>query len=190
MKNRMQLLTVIILAACLYQTAVAQENAPPAPPPPFCENNPGFDDFDFWVGEWNVYSNDENRIFAGTNSITKHYNNCLVKEQWESPNGGGFSVNFYNPVRGQWRQVWVSNGYSIDYAGGLDEDGAMVMKGEIDGYQSNSSTPFRGKWTVEENEDVIQRFETYGSKAVTCARKQIPTRPSRVNPAPPGSRAS
>ncbi|MBT8063316.1 MAG: hypothetical protein KJO85_11575 [Gammaproteobacteria bacterium] len=161
MKPTIQLLTFIALAGGFSFATLAQESSPPAPPPPFCENNPGFNDFDFWVGEWNVYSNDENRIFAGTNSITKHYNNCLIKEQWEGANGGGFSINFYNPVRGQWRQVWVANGYSIDYAGGLNDEGAMVMKGEIDGYQTNTKTKFRGKWTAEDNGDVIQRFETY-----------------------------
>ena len=153
----------IVLSGLLALPAVAQQApAPPAPPPPFCENNPGFNDFDFWVGEWNVYTNNEARQLQGTNSISKHYNNCLITETWVSAGGGGgFSINFYNPVRGHWRQVWVANGYSIDYTGGLNDQGQMVMEGEIDGYRPGTSTPFRGTWTPEENGDVIQRFETW-----------------------------
>ena len=107
-------------------------STPPAPPQPFCENNPGFDDWNFWVGEWNVYSNDDNRTFAGTNSIKKEYSNCLMTETWQGASGGsGFSINYYNAVKAEWRQVWVANGYSIDYTGGLNDAGAMVLEGFI-----------------------------------------------------------
>lgn len=137
-------------------------------PQTFCEENSEFDQWDFWVGEWTVYSNDENKTLAGTNKITKHYANCLIKETWvDAAGNGGFSVNYYNPVREQWRQVWVSNGYSIDYTGGLNDKGQMVLEGEIDNYQPDSSTGFRGVWTPQENGDVIQRFEAYDAESDT-----------------------
>lgn len=141
-------------------------------PPPFsrtfCEDHPEFNQWDFWVGEWKVFSNDEARTLAGTNVITKHHANCLIKETWVDVAGnGGFSVNYYNPVRSQWRQVWVSNGYSIDYSGGLNENGEMVLEGEIDNYAPNDSARFRGIWTPQENGDVIQRFEAYDAASGT-----------------------
>ena len=74
------------------------------------------------------------------------------------------SLNYYNPVRDQWRQLWVSNGYSIDYTGGLNDKGQMVLLGEIDGYQAGTSTRFRGIWTLEENGDVIQHFDTWDAE--------------------------
>jgi len=139
--------------------------APPAPPPPFCEYNEGFNDWDFWVGQWTVYSNDEARTFAGINSITKHYNGCLLRENWVGAQGGdGFSINYYNPIKGEWRQVWVANGYSIDYTGGLNEEGAMVLEGFIYGYGANSTTPFRGIWTAQENGDVVQHFDIHNAE--------------------------
>jgi hypothetical protein len=126
----------------------------------FCEDNPGFDDFDFWVGEWNVYTNDEARKFAGTNSITKHHANCLLKESWVDTAGNdGFSINYYNPLRSEWRQVWVANGYSIDYTGGLNDKGAMVLEGHLDSYGPGTSQPFRGIWTPQDNGDVVQHFD-------------------------------
>lgn len=137
--------------------------ATPPAPPIFCKDSPGFSDWDFWVGEWKVYSNDEARTFYGQNSITRHYENCLIKETWESAGGGGFSVNFYNPVKGEWRQVWVANGYSIDYTGGLDDQGRMVLEGEIYNYAQNTAAPFKGSWTPEDNGDVIQHFEVFNA---------------------------
>ena len=149
-------------ACSLLLTGAALAQDPPTASNTICEDMPEFSQWDFWVGEWKVYSNDQERKLAGTNSVTRHYANCLIKETWVDVEGkGGFSINYYNPVRGHWRQVWVANGYSIDYTGGLDEQGRMVLEGEIDNYGPNSSARFRGIWTPEENGDVIQRFEAW-----------------------------
>lgn len=158
----------VALLLVLASTAVAQEEAPdpPAQQPAYCENNPGFDQWDFWVGKWKVYSNDDKRELAGTNTVAKHYANCLITETWVDTTGnGGFSINYYNPVRGRWRQVWVANGYSIDYTGGLNDQGEMVLEGEIDAYRPGTSTPFRGIWTPQDNGDVVQRFEIWSAES-------------------------
>jgi hypothetical protein len=157
---------VLIAASFLLAPAtLLAQDATPQAPPAFCEDTPGFDEWDFWVGEWDVYSNNEARQLAGTNSITKHYANCLIKETWVSAGGGGgFSVNYYNPVKGEWRQVWVSNGYSIDYSGGLNDQGQMALEGEIYTYQPNTAAPFRGTWTPRENGDVVQLFEVFNAE--------------------------
>jgi len=159
----------MIRYACLalvpFFAADVRAQEAPQKPPAACEENPAFDQWDFWVGEWNVYGNDEQHALAGTNSITKHYANCLITETWESAGGGGgFSINYYNPVKDRWRQVWVANGYSIDYTGGLNDQGQMVLEGAIDHYGKNSSTPFRGIWTPRDNGDVVQRFEVYDAE--------------------------
>lgn len=157
----------LVLSFGFISTALAQQatTTPPAPPPLFCENNEGFSDFDFWVGDWNVYSNDGKRVFQGTNSIEKKYGNCLITETWVGASGsGGFSINYYNSVLNEWRQVWVANGYSIDYTGGLDDDGAMVLVGFIYGYGTGATTPFRGTWSQYENGDVRQFFEIHNAE--------------------------
>ncbi|MHA1543810.1 MAG: hypothetical protein ACTSU8_01600 [Alphaproteobacteria bacterium] len=166
MKFLLKTLAAAAFLAALGAPALAQQTAttPPAPLP-FCENNPGFGDWDFWVGDWNVYSNDGKRVFQGTNSITRHYNDCLLMENWMSAGGnGGFSINYFNPVKDEWRQVWVANGYSIDYTGGLNEDGAMVLEGFIYGYRPNATTPFRGTWSKLEGTDVRQFFEIHNAE--------------------------
>jgi len=129
-------------------------------PKTICETEKQFSDFDFWLGEWNVYSNDEKRDFQGTNSITKHHGNCLIMENWTSAQGGtGRSMNYYDPVEDQWRQLWVAGGYSIDYTGGLDDSGTMVLNGKINYYKTRKSQAFRGKWTPNADGSVRQFFE-------------------------------
>ena len=121
----------------------------------------GFDDFDFWLGEWRVYAT-SNDALAGTNSITKHHAGCLIKEEWVSASGGGgFSMNFYNPVTETWRQVWVAAGYTIDTVGGLDASGAMVLEGSLTNYGTRVTSKFRGRWTPQENGSVIQHFDIH-----------------------------
>ncbi len=138
-------------------TALAQST-----PPPVCKTTEGFADFDFWVGEWDVYSNDEARNLLGHNSITKHYGDCLIMERWQGTAGGaGTSMNYFNSVTSEWRQVWVANGYSIDYTGGLDDDGAMVLTGHIYNYRQAAKTPFRGIWTPKPDGSVVQHFDIY-----------------------------
>lgn len=150
-------LAALFILAALLAPAVAQQ-----PPPPYCENNPEFDQFDFWAGEWDVYSNDGKMTHFGANSVTKIARDCLVMEHWRADNGGrGYSMNFYNPLTGKWRQVWVANGHTIDYSGGLNEDGAMVLEGTIEYYATGVSHAFRGTWTPQDDGTVIQFFEEY-----------------------------
>jgi hypothetical protein len=153
------------LIALLFVSSPGIAQQPATATANYCQENEHFSDWDFWVGEWKVYSNDEARTHLGDNSITKHYENCLIKETWASAGGGGFSMNYFNPVSNEWRQVWVANAYSIDYVGGLNEQGQMALEGEIFNYAANTRSPFRGSWRADENGDVIQRFEVFNVEA-------------------------
>jgi hypothetical protein len=142
--------------------AIGEEKASPQPgqSEAVCESNKSFGDFDFWLGEWNVYSNDDKRQLQGTNSISKHHENCLIMENWTNLQGGkGSSMNYYDPVEDRWRQLWVAGGYSIDYTGGLDGSGSMVLSGKINYYKTGKSHAFRGKWTPNADGSVRQFFE-------------------------------
>lgn len=152
-----QLVTAALLAAGL---SGLPANAQDAPSPPSCETMEHNSDFDFWVGEWNVYAPDGQ--FAGRNSIRLSQGDCLIEEHWSGASGStGFSMNFYDPLIGQWRQVWMSAGAYIDYAGGLNADGAMFLEGEIFYHQNGTRFPFRGLWTPNEDGSVTQHFTQY-----------------------------
>lgn len=132
-------------------------------PPPACEGAP-YDDFDFWVGSWDVY--DTNGKLAGRNVISEEEGGCLLIERWTKTGGGtGQSYNYYDLETESWRQIWVSRGITINYEGGLDDEGQMILKGNI-AYrqQPGIATPFKGKWTPNDDGSVSQSFYQYNTE--------------------------
>lgn len=153
-------LTCLAVAAVLalpLSSTVATETAANASSLP-CQSDPGHTDFDFWVGDWTVTSTKDG-TYLGRNKITKEAAGCLLVEQWHGQGGAyGRSLNYYNPSRGVWRQLWVDNaGYSIDYEGGI-EDGAMVLEGTFFFHADGREVGFRGTWTPLEGGAVRQQF--------------------------------
>ena len=153
--------TIAAFVAC----RSAPASAPSAPAaasqkaPNPCETEPAFSQFDFWVGDWDVF--DPAGVKQGRNQITKAEGGCLLIERWRSARGTtGQSYNFYDPITKKWRQVWVSRGMSIDYVGGVSPDGSMVLTGEIH-YHQGQSFPFRGRWTPLDDGAVRQHFEQF-----------------------------
>lgn len=131
-------------------------------PPPGC-TDAVHDDFDFWLGTWNVYAPDDGP-YQGRNTITKSQGGCLITERWEGASGStGESLNAYDPLAGAWRQVWVSPGNFIDYTGGLDAAGAMVLEGEIFYPGNGTRAAFRGTWTLRDDGTVRQHFQQQGA---------------------------
>lgn len=130
--------------------------------PPSCETSALDRQFDFWVGEWNVYARDGG--YGGSNVIEPGANGCVLHEHWTNARGGtGHSLNWVDNETGQWRQLWVGPRYQIDYAGGLNQGGAMVLEGVITYARPDGpvSLDFRGAWTPLENGHVIQHFQQW-----------------------------
>ena len=100
--------------------------ATPAPPP--CQSAE-HRQFDFWLGEWEVFRPDGRR--AGTNRIASTMGGCALHESWTSADGAhGESFNAWEPNAGEWHQTWVDDsGLLLRLDGGV-EDGAMVLRGE------------------------------------------------------------
>jgi hypothetical protein len=65
--------------------------------------------FDFWVGEWEVFS--PNGAPAGVSAVRKILNDCVLHETWKSANSGysGNSHNIFVASTGRWHQTWVDN---------------------------------------------------------------------------------
>lgn len=143
-----------LLAAC----TTAPETPAPAPAPAAACDTPAHHAFDFWIGEWEVFAPDGTK--AGENSITREEYGCLLLERWTSSSGTtGQSYNFLDPATDKWRQVWVSNSAVIDYAGRLNETGAMRLEGHITYRNGAPPVPFRGEWTPNADGTVTQHFE-------------------------------
>lgn len=150
------LLLLAMLTAAAWSPAAAQR-AQTSP----C-SAPIFRQFDFWIGEWEVLGQDGKK--AGENRITREEYGCLLVERWTNATGvTGQSYNFVDLATNVWRQVWVSAGATIDYQGGLNDKGQMVLEGRI-GYgagQPGNGARFRGTWTPNADGSVTQRFEQY-----------------------------
>ena len=149
------------IAIAFVASAGLAQNAPPRP----CEGGGNYDDFDFWVGRWDVFTPDGKK--AGTNRIEETEAGCILLESWTGAGGGsGTSINYYDPSSGKWNQLWVSpNGVVIRIAGGL-RDGSMVLDGELIG-PKGASQPFRGIWTPNEDGSVRQFFEISADDGAT-----------------------
>lgn len=85
MKN----ILLLIFASTFHFSLNAQNNVIPCSAPEARQ-------FDFWVGEWNLYSAD---TLTGTNKIYKIMDGCAVQENFEIKNKGytGKSWSMYNP---------------------------------------------------------------------------------------------
>ncbi len=124
-----------------------------------CEYMERARDFDFWIGEWEVYNKDRT-VKYGENTISSRDRGCYLFEQWVGATGNpGSSMNYYDPGQQRWRQHWVGAGGSIiDIYGGL-VDGSMVLEGRIYSINPPSDSPFRGTWTPMPDGRVRQFFE-------------------------------
>ncbi|MEL7487094.1 MAG: hypothetical protein AAGJ87_07765 [Pseudomonadota bacterium] len=153
-----RLAAIASAASALVAAAHAAQLAAPAPN---CEGET-YRDFDFWVGDWEVFTPKGTK--AGDNRISLEENGCLIVERWTSVTGGtGQSYNFVDLETGKWRQIWVSTAATIDYAGGLDKDGAMALEGAIT-YRNGGTAPFKGWWTPQADGTVRQYFEQYNAE--------------------------
>ncbi len=132
--------------------------APPPPPPAAPCDGEAFHRFDFWLGRWEVRSADGR--LAGFNEVSAVEGDCVLLEQWRGATGGtGMSMNVYDPVSAQWRQLWHSTyGVLIDIRGGWDGS-AMVLSGTITYVARTERRAFRGTWTPLPDGRVRQFFE-------------------------------
>ena len=147
-------LVTALAAIGLSAGANAQGSGQPEP----C-SSPPYEAFDFWLGEWTVTDLAEQP--AGTNIITKEERGCLIVEHWTNTAGGtGQSYNYYDPGDKKWHQLWVSAGSVIEYSGGINQRGHMLLEGEIK-YRNGTTFPFRGSWVPNDDGAVTQHFEQY-----------------------------
>jgi len=107
-----------ILVLCVISTH-AQNNQKPCSAPETAQ-------FDFWIGEWDLYTAD---TITGHNSVYKIMDACTVQENFSNPKSGylGKSWSVYSPLSKQWQQTWVDNqGGYIPLTGNF-EDGKMTL---------------------------------------------------------------
>jgi tetratricopeptide (TPR) repeat protein len=98
-----------------------------------CTAEPRAHDFDFWIGDWDVFSTTTKGV-AGTSHIEVIAGSCALLENWTSSQAHiGKSFNYYDPKAGKWEQDWIGSGGAGDrarYINGEYKDGAMRFTNE------------------------------------------------------------
>ena len=85
------------------------------------ENFPEANKFDFWVGEWNVYNTQEQKV--GESKIEKILKDAVILENWFGGTGYvGKSFNHFNMDKNKWIQYWTDqNSTGTYFEGNFDE---------------------------------------------------------------------
>ena len=116
-------------------------------------SSPEYRQFDFWLGEWDVYQGDK---LAGRNSIRSILNGCAVIEEWSGTGGfKGSSLNFYNSGTKRWHQTWIdSQGQSLALEGQF-EAGSMVLQNLAE----ENAARHRITWTPMPDKSIRQHWQ-------------------------------
>ena len=123
-------------------------------------------DFDFVIGNWEMFDTDGNKL--GEQVYVKREQGHLITEEWTTVTGGtGLGMTFVDPKTGLWRQVYVSSLGIIDYSGGIDENGSMVLEGTIYPTDGSPSSPVQGIWTKKDDGTMKEEFLILNAKTNT-----------------------
>ena len=113
--------SLIILGACY---SISAQKLP-------C-SSPQFRQFDFWIGEWDVFGKNGQR--AGDSKISLILDSCIILEEWTSANVqqglryAGKSFNTWNAASKEWQQTWVDNtGNTTAFTHGKFEDKKIIF---------------------------------------------------------------
>ena len=102
----------------------AQSSASHAPPS--CSDDAERHRFDFWLGAWDVKTEDGTHV--GDSIIETASNGCAVLENWTGARGGtGKSLNSYNPRLKQWQQFWIGSDGDVHEYRESQTDGSSLV---------------------------------------------------------------
>jgi hypothetical protein len=130
---------LLSLATLGARADAVQEASQTVPPGGACDT-PQHHQFDFWVGNWQVFDADTNALLA-FDRIEKHSEGCIIQQNlsfvtdlYRRPGAryrlSGIGVNRFDGEA--WLQMWADNQWgAIIMRGSLDDKGAMVFKSII-----------------------------------------------------------
>lgn len=115
-----------------------------------CLADKQFREFDFWIGEWDVYPNGAN-VIVGHSKIEMASGGCMILENWTAkgvvPNEGK-SMNYVNPSTGKWEQLWIGSG-------GINQNNPQKF---VNGVYSDNAMRFEFEQLTPQGSKQIGRF--------------------------------
>lgn len=112
--------------------------------------------FDFWLGEWNVYDTLGNMV--GESKIHRIQDSCGIQENWKSKNSTGTSYNYFRRSDSTWHQIYLDNQGTVLELTGNYLNNQMVL--ESDYFVSNQTEKkHRITWYLNEKNHVMQIWD-------------------------------
>ena len=89
---------------------------------------PEYRQFDFWIGDWDVYDVGDSKPSMRI-AVEKILDGCALRETYRDVNGMlGESLNFYDAGRKLWQQTWATNRGQVLLLEGKLENGKMAFR--------------------------------------------------------------
>ena len=154
-----------------------------------CED-PEFQQFDFWLGDWNVASAADGTP-RGSSHISKEMGGCVVWENWTSAGSPYFgkSYNTWNPNLKRWEQYWVDTSAGVMFFHGELKNNIMDYWTE-DVPQSGGGTLLRHLQFFNLGPDKVRQFSqgsTDGGKTwhteYDLIYTRVPAKPAQASAA-------
>jgi hypothetical protein len=123
---------------------------PSAATPPAVENQSGcaastYRQFDFWLGDWDVFDS-HTRAKVARVHVTRILEDCVLLEEYRGSDGHeGQSFSIYDAPRGVWHQTWVTNRGQLLVIEGNLRAGAMELSGS-ERLADGTARLVRGTW--------------------------------------------
>jgi hypothetical protein len=112
--------------------------------------NPAYRQFDFWIGDWDVFEIERPNVVVARARIESILNGCVLHEVYEGLDGHkGESFSIYDVTLNLRHQSWVNNsGYLLTIEGHL-QGKSMTLEG-VDHVPNNKLRQVRGEWRADE----------------------------------------
>lgn len=118
-------------------------------------------EFNFWLGEWDVYWADK----QGVNRIESILDGAVIQENFDGDGLIGTSVSVFSKEDSRWHQTWVDNsGSYLDFVGEFT-DGKMILS--RDGIVEGKAVKQRMVWYEITKEAFLWNWERSDDEGVT-----------------------
>ncbi len=159
--SRIYIVMLIVTQLLVSPTAANARNAA-------CDDPPHHQ-LDFWVGEWEVFDGENNRV--GTSVLAKAMNGCAIDVHWLDPDGSKVWEIFYYEIASKtWKQVWIGDNGATKERVRVDQlkDGSVRFLGEVR-HRDGTSHQDRSTVTPVAGGNVHQVIETSSDGGRTWA---------------------
>ena len=116
--------------------------------------------FDFWVGNWDVFDNKTGE-HAGTSLIEKLYGGCGIRENWSEPGFSGGSLNVFSSIDDKWHQTWIDQSGALrEFVGGI-VGAKMILVAKVRSAKSPRSGILVRMTFTNDSDSSVRQYSDY-----------------------------